>query len=99
MQYTRAAIHIEKNISLAHYTTFRIGGPATFFIHATTDHDLKDALAYAQENKLRVCLLGTGSNILVPDEGLHCVVIKVETRGIELHDVGSNTVEVAARNK
>ena len=74
---------IQKDISLAKYTTFALGGNARFFIEARSYEDLACAYAFAKENKLPVFLLGGGSNILVGAEGYNGVVIKVSLLGIE----------------
>src|SRR5512147_1350391 len=47
------------------HTTFRIGGPADYFFHATTPDQVVAALRSAHELGLPVFLLGGGSNLLV----------------------------------
>lgn len=60
---------------LRHHTTFRIGGPAEFFVEARTPDDLLASLGAGHEVGLPVFLLGGGSNLLVSDEGLHGLVV------------------------
>jgi len=72
-------IEIKKNIALAEYTTFRIGGPARYFFEAETAEDLKEALLWAREKGVPYFILGGGSNLLVSDEGFDGLVIKVSS--------------------
>src|SRR3989344_3740906 len=74
---------IEENVPLAPFTSFRIGGPARFLLHAAFVTEIKDALAFADGRKLPVFVLGGGSNVLVADEGFSGVVLKLELGGIE----------------
>jgi UDP-N-acetylmuramate dehydrogenase len=66
---------IQKNILLAPLTTYKIGGPAKYFIEVKTKDELKECLAWADEKKEKVYILGGGSNILVPDDGVNGLVI------------------------
>ncbi len=68
---------IRKNISLAQYTTFKIGGPAKFFCEAKNEEEILEAIKFAREKKIAVFILGGGSNILVSDKGFDGLVIKI----------------------
>ena len=63
---------------MSKHTTFRIGGPAECMAFPKTMEELSALLCLAREQELPVLLLGGGSNLLAPDEGLRCLVI--ETR-------------------
>jgi UDP-N-acetylmuramate dehydrogenase len=67
---------LKKNEPLSRHTTFRIGGPAKYFIEAKTAEELALALDFARENKLKTFFLGKGSNVLFSDKGFEGVVIK-----------------------
>ena len=69
---------IQKNISLAKYTTFRIGGRAKYFLTVKDKKDLIKAVNFAKKNKLPFFVLGGGSNLLISDKGFRGVVIKIE---------------------
>jgi UDP-N-acetylmuramate dehydrogenase len=75
---------IQEHIPLAPMTTFGIGGPARYFVEATSADDLREAIAFARERDLPIFVLGGGSNLLVADEGFHGVVIKVALHGVEI---------------
>jgi len=74
---------IEKDVPLAPLTTFRFGGPARFFVFVSSIDELRGALAFANEKKLKTFILGGGSNVLVADEGFDGLVIKIELAGVE----------------
>ncbi len=86
---------ISKNVQLAPLTTFHIGGSAQFFIEAYAEKDVEDAIAYVRENKLPLHPLGGGSNILVPDNGVNGVVLKMSMRDIAYENDGDEMLLIA----
>ncbi|MBI5168209.1 MAG: UDP-N-acetylmuramate dehydrogenase [Candidatus Eisenbacteria bacterium] len=68
---------------LRHHTTFRIGGPADFFVTARTTDVLVQALRLAHQLGMPVFLLGGGSNLLVSDDGLRGMVIRNACERVE----------------
>jgi UDP-N-acetylmuramate dehydrogenase len=74
---------LQENIPLAPLTTFRIGGPARFFVEAKTVGDVEQAVRYAQSRNLPLFILGGGSNLVVADSGWPGLVLKIATNGIE----------------
>lgn len=59
----------------------RVGGPARFFTEAHTAADIREAALFARRHDLPLFPLGSGSNIVVSDEGVHAVVLRMATRG------------------
>jgi UDP-N-acetylmuramate dehydrogenase len=74
---------LQQDIPLAPLTTFRIGGPARYFVDARTAGEVQEAVAYAQSHNLKLFVLGGGSNLLVSDSGWPGLVLKVAIPGIE----------------
>ena len=72
-----SSVNIQKNIQLAQYTTFKIGGPAKFFCEARNENELEEAIKYARDNKLAAFVMGGGSNILVNDDGFNGLVVRM----------------------
>ena len=66
---------------LARYSTYRIGGPATVLLPEVPE-DVGQALQYAADRGVPWFALGLGSNLLLPDEGLDALVIRVG-RGLD----------------
>lgn len=77
-------LNIQKNIKLAQYTTFKIGGLSRFFIEARNSDELVEAIFWAKERKMQYFILGGGSNILFSDDGYGGLVIKIANKNIEL---------------
>jgi UDP-N-acetylmuramate dehydrogenase len=74
---------LEENVLLAPLTTFRLGGPARFFVEARSIGDVQEAVALARSKNLPLFILGGGSNLLVADSGWPGLVLKVAIAGIE----------------
>lgn len=75
------SIHIQEQVPLAPYTTFRIGGPARYFYEAVSEAELAEAVAFARERKLPAFILGGGSNLLVSDSGFDGLAIHMAING------------------
>ncbi|MFZ2226353.1 MAG: UDP-N-acetylmuramate dehydrogenase [Candidatus Moraniibacteriota bacterium] len=72
------SLNIQKNIPLAPFTTFKIGGPASFFVEVKDETELLEALDYAKEKGLEIFMLGGGSNVLFSDNGFDGLVIRMQ---------------------
>jgi len=68
---------------LAPLTTFHIGGPADWLVQAVTVDEVGRLLALAKAEGVPVTVLGGGSNVLVPDEGLPGLVIQCRLTSVE----------------
>lgn len=77
---------VQENVILAPFTTFKIGGPAKYFLKAKGIAEIQSALKDAEKNNIPVFILGGGSNLLVNDKGFDGLVIKVEIAGVEISD-------------
>lgn len=69
--------NILENEPLAKHTTFRIGGPARYFLTPGSEETLKEAILMCKENDIDFYVIGNGSNLLVSDKGYDGVVIKI----------------------
>ena len=68
---------VERDYPLARLTTVRTGGPADYFARPKSADDLVALLAWAKENSLRVGVIGSGSNLLVADDGFRGLAMKL----------------------
>jgi UDP-N-acetylenolpyruvoylglucosamine reductase len=68
---------IQEEILLSRFTTLGTGGPARWFAKPQALDDLGEALAWAAEGNLSVSVVGLGSNLLVADEGVEGVVLRL----------------------
>ena len=65
------------NEPMASHTTFRIGGPADYFVMPETVEELANVLKLCKEENTPYFILGNGSNLLVGDKGFRGVVIQL----------------------
>ena len=68
---------IEENVPLARFTTLGTGGPARALARPETLEELDEALRWARERDLPVATVGLGSNLLVADEGVEALVLRL----------------------
>ena len=64
------------------HTTFRIGGPADFYVYPSDWDDLKNLLIFCNEEQIKRFVIGNGSNLLVHDNGFRGIVIDL-SRGFD----------------
>ena len=74
---TPAVVHIDESVSLARFTSVGIGGNVTAFVRPETAGELQQALIWANEMALPVVPIGLGSNVLVSDDGVSALVIRL----------------------
>ncbi|MCL5667233.1 MAG: UDP-N-acetylmuramate dehydrogenase [Patescibacteria group bacterium] len=91
-------MEIKSGISLAPYTTFKIGGKAKWFCVAESLDDLKEAIKFAADRGEQIFVFGGGSNILVSDKGFGGLAVKIEFKGMGIISDGNGSVtyQVAA---
>ena len=76
------------NEPLKKHTTYGIGGPADLMISPKSKQDLIKVIEIINENKIQLTILGSGSNVLVSDDGIRGVVISLKNslKQIEVAD-------------
>ena len=91
-----AGIELRENEPLAAHTSFRIGGPARWMAFPKTVEEVRTLLRLAREADIQVRLLGAGTNVLAPDEGVDALVLclKDVLRGVRLPE--GNCIEAMA---
>ena len=81
---------------LARHTSFRIGGPAAIFAQPATVEALSEFLNFLAARGISPRILGAGTNVLAPDEGLREVVICTKDALTGLRDLGDGKIEAFA---
>jgi UDP-N-acetylmuramate dehydrogenase len=71
------SVEIERCVPLARFTTLGTGGPAAAFARPGTLEELQEALVFARDEGLPVEVVGLGSNLLVADDGVEALVLKL----------------------
>src|SRR3954447_23679530 len=70
-------MHVDENVALARYTTIGTGGPARWFARPESMAELQELLRWAREREVRVEVVGLGSNLLVHDDRVDALVLKL----------------------
>jgi len=76
-------MNIKEKVLLKDYTTFKIGGPADYFVEVNTIEEVQGALAWARDRGKKFLILGGGSNIIISDDGFAGLVIKLNLKKLE----------------
>lgn len=88
-------ISIKNNVCIKEYTTIKIGGLVKYFIEVSSIDDVKDAMIFIKNNKLKYYVLGNGSNVLISDEYYDGCVIRINNKFSDIK-FGKDSVEVDA---
>jgi UDP-N-acetylenolpyruvoylglucosamine reductase len=80
---------IERDYPLARLTTIRTGGRAELFARAGSTQALEELLAWAQRAGVEVGVVGSGSNLLVADQGVRGLVVKLDQELSEIEVEGT----------
>ncbi len=90
---------------MCRHTTFRVGGPADYFVTPEDETQLRALLLLCKETDTPCCIMGNGSNMLVGDKGIRGMVIQlynaynaIQVQGTKIHArSGALLSAVAAR--
>ena len=85
---------IKQNELMKKHTSIKIGGPADFLVEISTIDELKNIIQFTNNNKIPVNIIGNGSNVLVLDNGIRGITIKLEFKEIKLEKLDENKIQV-----
>ncbi len=80
--------NIKTDYNLADLTTFKIGGPAKYFLEISNLKELQEVVKFCKQSSIDFKIIGGGSNLLVNDNGFDGLIIKLNNKNIELLDDG-----------
>ena len=83
---------VETDYPLANHTWYGLGGPADYFIRPRSVEQLKEVVRRCNENKIRIYVIGFGSNLLISDDGLRAAVITLEAEQFKQTQVDGEQV-------
>ncbi len=83
---------VQENVSLAPYTSARIGGPADIFVTVKSADELADAIKVIWDYGMPFHILGSGSNLLVSDKGVRGVVVLDRAKDVRFESGDQPTV-------
>jgi UDP-N-acetylmuramate dehydrogenase len=87
---------LRENLPLSDFTTLRVGGPARYFVEATDEGRILEALNLAKARAWPVLVMGGGSNLLVSDDGFPGLVLHIALKGIQIESSGNGKISAAA---
>jgi len=79
-------MNIKENIALSTLSTFKIGGKVKYAAFAENNDDIISSLRFAQEKSLPVGIIGAGCNLLISDDDIDGLVLKMNTRAIDVQN-------------
>ena len=91
--------HVFPEEPMQKHITFRVGGPAEWFVQADTVEQLQRLIALCKEREVPYYVIGNGSDLLVSDEGVRGVVIRLTGEFAEIsakENVNAGTCDVCA---
>ena len=94
LQEALGPVRVLKDAPLAPLTTFRVGGPADWLVTLRTVDEIRGAIVLARDEGMPVSVLGGGSNLLVADEGVRGLVIRVH--GGDVATLDESTIRAEA---
>lgn len=71
---------VKYNEKMSKYTTMRVGGPCDCIVFPDEISKIKEVIDFCKNENITFFVIGNGSNLLVKDEGIHGVVIKLGHR-------------------
>ena len=88
------------NEPMSAHTTFKIGGPADAMVVPHALDEILKVVRLCHNNEVELRIIGCGSDLLVSDAGLRCVVMKIADNfaGIRVLDDGTVMVQAGATN-
>lgn len=86
---------VKRNAALSAYCTFEIGGPAAVLAQPTSIDGVVAVVRFCNANALPFKVMGLGSDLLIDDAGLDCVVVRLAENLSELRIDGTKLIAQA----
>jgi UDP-N-acetylmuramate dehydrogenase len=87
---------IESHVPLADLTSFRVGGPAQWYVTPRNGEQIQASVQWGQHHQLPITFLGAGSNLLVSDQGVPGLVISTKYLRESHYDDETGRIKVQA---
>ena len=88
--------NLSENVKLSNYSWFNLGGNADYFFKAKNKKELIEFLKDTKKNKIKINIIGAGSNILFRDNGIKGAVIKLGGEFSYIKKLDKDTLDVGA---
>lgn len=83
---------IKYNEPMKNHTTMKVGGNCDCLVLPESIEEIKNIITYAKENKIDYYVIGNGSNLLVIDEGVHALIIKITNKFAKVDVIGEEII-------
>lgn len=87
--------NIKYNEPMKKHTTTKVGGPCKCLVEPTTIEEIQQVLRYVKDNNINYFVIGNGSNLLVRDEGIDALIIKITDKFSD-YEVNDKYIKVYA---
>jgi UDP-N-acetylmuramate dehydrogenase len=91
-----AGVPLKQGELLCRHTSFQIGGPVSVMVFPETTAQLQAVFALCREWGVRPGILGAGTNVLAPDQGLDTLLVELKTGYHDIQDLGGGRLEAQA---
>lgn len=88
--------NIKYNEPMKDHTTMKVGGNAKIFIEPKNEQQIINVIKYAKENNINYYVIGNGSNLVVKDEGIDGIVLKIGSRFADVDFLDQTHIKVFA---
>lgn len=82
----RLGVKTSRDEPLARFTTMRVGGPADLFAEVRNLFELRAIVRFARSRDIPLTLLGRGSDLVISDQGIGGLVVKVSAQQVRVED-------------
>lgn len=78
---------IRYNEPMKKHTTMKVGGPCECMVEPSSIEEIQKIIEYSKKNNIKYYVIGNGSNLLVKDEGVNALIIKISNKfsGVEVN--------------
>lgn len=84
--------NIKTNEPMSKHTSFKTGGPADYYIVASTIEEIEKITEFSKENNIPLHITGNGSNLLVLEKGVKGIVLKFAIDKVSIEEKGTKAI-------
>ncbi len=88
-----AGVPLKQGEPLCRHTSFQIGGPVAVMVFPETEEQLREVFRLSGQYRVKPMVLGAGTNVLAPDQGLDTLMIETRTGLTAIVDLGNGLLE------
>jgi UDP-N-acetylmuramate dehydrogenase len=91
-----AGVPLKQGEPMCRHTSFQIGGPVSVMVFPESRVQLQEVFALCRTYQVRPGILGAGTNVLAPDQGMDTMLIELKTNLNEIRNLGGGVLEAQA---